>query len=90
MAEDIQATNEVLIASIDKGPAGRIHVRVSTFRDRDYIDIRNFYEGEGGEWLPTRKGIAVPIEFYTDLVAALATAKVEIDRRAKAQEASAA
>lgn len=83
MAEDIQATNEVLIAAIDKGPAGRIHVRVSTFRDRDYIDIRNFYEGEGGEWLPTRKGIAVPVEFYSDLVTALATAKVEVDRRMK-------
>jgi len=42
MAQDVQPTDEELIKVIDKGAAGRIHVRLSRFRDRDYLDIRNF------------------------------------------------
>ncbi len=85
MTEQQPATNdEVLIQTIDKGLGGRIHVRVSRFRDRDYIDIRNFYEDEAGEWKPTRKGIAVPIEMYEELMTALGAAKDEIDKRSAA------
>ncbi len=84
MTEPIQATDEVLVRVIDKGVSGRIHIRLSKFRDRDYLDIRNFYEGEDGQWLPTRKGVAVPVEFYPELMEALGTAKELIEKRAKA------
>ena len=80
--------DEVLIHSIDKDPGNQIHVRISRFRERDYLDIRNFYETEDGEWKPTRKGIAVPVEFYDDLMAALGKAKPEIEKRAAASEAT--
>ncbi len=84
MAEPIQATDEVLVRVIDKGVAGRIHIRLSRFRERDYLDIRNFYEGEEGTWLPTRKGIAVPVEMVAELMDALGAAKELIEKRAKA------
>jgi hypothetical protein len=84
MAEDIQSTDEVLVRAIDKGLGGRIHVRLSRFRDRDYLDIRNFYQTDDGEWKPTRKGIAVPVELYDELMAALTEAKPRIDERAPA------
>ncbi|MGB2983671.1 MAG: transcriptional coactivator p15/PC4 family protein [Candidatus Bipolaricaulia bacterium] len=82
MAEEIQATDEVLVRSIDKGLGSQIHIRLSKFRDRDYLDIRNFYETEDGEWKPTRKGIAVPVEFYDELIEGLTEAKGEIEKRA--------
>lgn len=82
--EPQETGDEVLIGVIDKGLGGRVHVRLSRFRDRDYIDIRNFYESDDGEWLPTRKGIAVPVELYGELLAALAAAKEEIDKRTAA------
>jgi hypothetical protein len=87
MAESVNPSDEVLIESIDKGLGNRIHVRLSRFRDRDYLDIRNFYETEDGEWKPTRKGIAVPVEFYDELMAALAKAKKTIEQRSTASEA---
>jgi hypothetical protein len=87
MAEEIQATDEVLVRSIDKGLGSRIHIRLSKFRDRDYLDIRNFYEAEDGEWKPTRKGIAVPVDLYDDLMKALTEAKPEIEKRAAAEPA---
>lgn len=82
MAEEIQATDEVLVKAIDKGLGGRIHIRLSKFRDRDYLDIRNFYETDDGEWKPTRKGIAVPVDLYDELMKGLAEAKPEIEKRA--------
>ena len=82
MADEVQATDEVLVRSIDKGMGSRIHIRLSKFRDRDYLDIRNFYETDDGEWKPTRKGIAIPVELYDDLMEGLGAAKDEIEKRA--------
>jgi len=82
MAEQVESRDEVLVQVIDKGLGSRIHVRLSRFRDRDYLDIRNFYETEEGEWKPTRKGIAVPVELYDELIEALAAAKEKIAERA--------
>jgi Transcriptional Coactivator p15 (PC4) len=82
MAEDIQQ-DEVLVSAIDKGLGNRIHIRISRFKDRDYLDIRNYYEDDAGEWKPTRKGIAVPVEFYDEVMESLAAAKAVIDKRAK-------
>ena len=84
MAEEIQATDELLVKAIEKGLGSRIHIRLSKFRDRDYLDIRNFYETDEGEWKPTRKGIAVPVDLYDDLMAGLGEAKAEIEKRASA------
>jgi hypothetical protein len=84
MAEPIQATDEVLVRVIEKGASGRIHIRLSKFHDKDYLDIRNFYEGDEGQWLPTRKGVAVPVDLYPELMDALNAAKELIEKRAKA------
>jgi len=82
MAEDIQQ-EEILVSAIDKSLGNRIHIRISQFKDRDYLDIRNYYEDEAGEWKPTRKGIAVPVEFYDELMQSLAGAKDIIASRKK-------
>jgi hypothetical protein len=82
MAEEIQGTDELLVRAIDKGMGSRVHVRLSRFRDRDYLDIRNFYQTEEGEWKPTRKGIAIPVDLYNELIEALEAAKGEIAKRA--------
>jgi len=81
MAEQIESADEILVRAIDKGLGNRIHVRLSRFRERDYLDIRNFYETDDGEWKPTRKGIAIPVEFYDELIEALGAAKEEIAKR---------
>lgn len=82
MAEEAQKTDEQLVKTIDKGMGGRIHIRLSRFRDRDYLDIRNFYETDEEEWKPTRKGIAIPVELYVELMAALKEAEAPIAERA--------
>ena len=82
MPDEELGQDEELVRVIDKGPAGRIHVRLSRFKDRDYLDIRNFYEADDGEWKPTRKGIAVPVDLYAELMQALKEAEPKIAKRA--------
>jgi hypothetical protein len=79
MPEEQQTGEERLVKAIDKGMGNRIHIRLSRFRDRDYLDIRNFYETEDGEWKPTRKGIAIPVDLYPELMAALKEAEPLIE-----------
>jgi len=84
MADEIQATEEILIPRDRQGPAGRIHVRLSKFRDRDYLDIRTSTRARTASGLPTRKGVAVPVDLYPDLMEALGRGEELIDKRAKA------
>ena len=87
MAEtNVQNNDEMLVRAIDKDPGNQIQVRISRFRERDYFDIRNFYETDEGEWKPTRKGVSVPIEFFDEILEAMNAAKPEIEKRLKAAE----
>lgn len=88
MADENIQGEEVLVRAIDKSLGNRIHIRISEFKDRDYLDIRNYYEDDAGEWKPTRKGIAVPVEFYDELMESLAAAKDVIAARKKDEPAA--
>ena len=88
MAGDEQSTDEQVVKIIDKGLGGRIYVRLSRFRERDYLDIRNFYGTDDGEWKPTRKGVAIPVELYEELMAALKEAEPLIAERSQGKTAS--
>ena len=66
--------NEIVVAELERGPDQKIVVRKTVFRGREYLDIRNFFLTDSGEWLPTKKGIAIPWELREELVAALSQA----------------
>ena len=68
-------SEERVVKTIERGPTQQIQVRLTTFRGREYLDLRNFYlDEESAEWKPTKKGIAVPVELYDELMAALTEA----------------
>jgi hypothetical protein len=62
---------EEVVAEIGRGPAQKIVVRKTAFRGKSYVDIRHFFRTEAGEWLPTKRGIAVPWELREALVEAI-------------------
>ncbi|HIE48201.1 TPA: hypothetical protein EYP84_04865 [Candidatus Bipolaricaulota bacterium] len=63
--------HEIVVAELERGPDQKIVIRRTVFRGREYLDIRNFFLADSGEWLPTKKGIAIPWELRAELVAAL-------------------
>ncbi|UCF09325.1 MAG: transcriptional coactivator p15/PC4 family protein [Candidatus Bipolaricaulota bacterium] len=86
MAEETHQAEEQLIEAIEKGPGSSIHVRLSRLGDRDYLDIRNFFETEDGEWRPTRKGIAIPSDLVDVVLDALQRGRTALRGRSTASD----
>lgn len=71
-----------VIGRIRKNKAETAVVRLVEFHGTLCVDIRAFVEGDRGEDVPTKKGIALNVSLIRDLIAALQEAKAEADRRA--------
>jgi hypothetical protein len=51
---------------------GLIRVQKNEYKGKYYIDIRKFYEDkDSGEWLPTKKGISIPIDLAQKIIEAI-------------------
>jgi hypothetical protein len=53
-------------------------IKVIEYQGKKYIDIRKYYQKEG-EWLPTKKGIALSPDVWEEFVGKIG----EIDSKAK-------
>ena len=67
--------SEVLL-EIERSPGSgeKIFVQKSTFKGREFIDIRIFYDAsktDEEEWRPTKKGVAIPPELIPQIIEAL-------------------
>jgi hypothetical protein len=56
---------------IEKREGERIRIGFNEFEDREYIDIRQYYENEEGEWRPTKKGVTLPTDKLEELKEAI-------------------
>ncbi len=62
---------------IDKSETERVRLGVNEYQGRNYIDIRVFYQDEGGDWHPTKKGVTLPTDKLDELREAVAGLTVE-------------
>lgn len=51
----------------------RSELKKRTYREKDFIDIRQFYRDDEGKFQPTPKGITIPPERLPELITALET-----------------
>ena len=56
-----------------------IFVKLSSYRNAKFIDIRKYYE-DNGEWRPTKKGITLNSEQLDELLKIFNVNKNEIDK----------
>ncbi len=68
---------DVVIAEMAKNPLEVIRIQRREYKNREFIDIRLFYQDDAGSWQPTRKGTTIHPDAWGDFMAALA--KVEVD-----------
>jgi len=55
-----------------KTTAGIVRIQKTTFKDKDYFEIRKYYLDEKTqEYKPTRKGITLSIELLDDIKKAI-------------------
>lgn len=55
---------------IEKGNGDIVRVQVNEFKEKKYLDIRNFFMSED-DYAPTKKGISVPLELKDKLIEAI-------------------
>jgi hypothetical protein len=70
--KDVQEKDEGIIATFPKNEREVIKVRKSTFKGKDYVDIRTYVITEDGTEIPTKKGVNVPIDLVDELKKAVA------------------
>lgn len=74
-------SNDLLIRDIKKNSTERIRIALRTYKNSQFLDIRNFYDGSGKEteFRPTKKGIAIQFSFLSELKEAIEKAIEEAE-----------
>lgn len=71
-----------LIAQFEKNATEVVRVSLTEFHGRKLIDMRVYYTDDKGEFRPTRKGISLAVDGYTDFRTAVARLdKVLVDQK---------
>lgn len=58
--------------------SAQVHLALTVYKGRTYVDIRRFYEA-GGVWKPTPKGISIPVEDFEAIYRKLRRLKKHLD-----------
>ena len=57
-----------IIGEIQKNQKEKIIVSVNEFKGHRYVDLRIHFEGDDGEYVPTKKGIAISSKIVEEVV----------------------
>lgn len=68
----------MIIGEIQKTGTDKIIVTVKEFKGKTYVDVRNFFENDAGEMIPTKKGVSLTPENLDELIQILNEAKKKL------------
>lgn len=57
-----------IIGEIQKNQKEKIIVSVNEFKGHRYVDLRIHFEGDNGEYVPTKKGISISSKIVEEVV----------------------
>lgn len=58
----------MILGEIQKNATEIIRVSKESFKGKDYLDIRIYFQNDEGEWKPTKKGITLSPEKVDELI----------------------
>jgi hypothetical protein len=67
----------MVIGEIERNPTERLRISTESFKGRDYIDLRIYYEADEGEWKPTKKGVTIAPDKVDEVIELLGKAGKE-------------
>jgi Transcriptional Coactivator p15 (PC4) len=56
---------------IAKNPIEQLRIEHRTYKGHQFIDIRTYYLDDASVWQPTRKGVTVTLDLWSDFKAAI-------------------
>ncbi len=54
------------IGYMDMRPTEKLVFSISTFKNKKYFSIRNWYQAESGEWARTKKGVNLAFDKFAE------------------------
>lgn len=64
-------TKDVIVGEVVKKDSEKLVIASKEYQGFAYIDIRQFFLSDNGEWLPTKKGVTLSPKKVKDLIGIL-------------------
>ncbi|GAN35148.1 transcriptional coactivator p15 [Candidatus Brocadia sp. AMX2] len=58
----------VMLGEIVKSETDKIVISAKEYKGRKYVDIRTFFQGDDGNYLPTKKGVTFSPKFIEAMI----------------------
>jgi len=68
------------IGSIEKTAKLKTIVRIVEFKEKTYVDARQFFQTDKGDWIATKKGISVRLDQLSEFITLLEKAEALLKR----------
>lgn len=66
-----------VVHSFPKNPLEEVRASLTTFKRKQYVDLRIYYKGDDGEYHPSKKGLTISLDLLPDLEEAVRKLKEE-------------
>lgn len=76
-----QDGDRITAFSFEKNSRERVVASLSNYRGATYLDVRVFFEADGGRYLPTKKGITLSLDCLADLERAVQALRAAVEAR---------
>ncbi len=57
-----ESDSTINISAIELSATQKVVISISRFKDKLFFDMRHWYRQEAGNWIPSKKGIHLPLE----------------------------
>ncbi|MGA7877325.1 MAG: transcriptional coactivator p15/PC4 family protein [Desulfoferrobacter sp.] len=66
MSKDAQ-----LVYTFPKNPLEEVRASITVFKGKQYVDLRIYYKGDDGEFYPSKKGLTLSLDLFSELEVAV-------------------
>jgi hypothetical protein len=68
-----------LVHEFEKNALETVRAFISTYKRKEYLNLRTFYRHEDGSMRPTPKGLTLSVDLITELIAAVEALRAAVD-----------
>jgi hypothetical protein len=56
-----------VVYSFPKNPLEEVRASLTVYRGKQYVDLRIYYKGDDGEYHPSKKGLTIALDLFSEL-----------------------
>lgn len=56
-----------VVYTFPKNPLEEVRASITVFKGKQYVDLRIYYKGDDGEFHPSKKGLTLSLDLFSEL-----------------------